>query len=213
LPGITGGEKKATLDAGGTRVLCEAPRIAITADVADSSLMTAMISYAHARLSDARVSDTVAEGVISNGRICQAGWFRHDENEIVAAVVDLICTAAGMEASLSEQLHVIRYGPGGQYRPHFDSYDLDSERGRQCTARRGQRTHSAILYLNDGIVGGATKFPKLGLEIPPRAGAVLAFENCVRGTVLRHENSLHAGGPVEAGEKWIATLWFRQRPA
>lgn len=36
------------------------------------------------------------------------------------------------------------------------------------------------------------------------------FENCARGTVVRHENSLHAGAPVEEGEKWLATLWFRE---
>jgi prolyl 4-hydroxylase len=41
----------------------------------------------------------------------------------------------------------------------------------------------------------------------------LTFENCIRGTVIRDENSLHAGAPVEGGEKWIATLWFRELPA
>jgi prolyl 4-hydroxylase len=185
----------------------------MTADVVDTRLLAMMISGARARLSIARVSDPVAGGVTSKARTCHAGWFRHDENETVKAVVDLICAAVGMDASLGEQLHVIRYGVGGEYRPHLDSYDLDSETGRRCTMRRGQRTHTAILYLNNDLTGGATAFPRLGLQIPPTAGAVLAFENCVRGTVLRDEKSLHASTPVEQGEKWIATLWFRQRIA
>lgn len=182
-------------------------------EVVDACLLSTLISAAQAHLSTARVSDAAAGGVVSQGRICRAGWLRHDENATVRAVVDLICAAAGMDASLGEQLHVIQYGVGGGYRPHFDSYDLDSERGRRCTMRRGQRTHTAILYLNSVIQGGATTFPKLGLQIAPTVGAVLAFENCVHGTVVRDENSLHASAPVEEGEKWIATLWFRQRAA
>lgn len=119
----------------------------------------------------------------------------------VRAVLDAISAAAGMDSRFAEQLHVIRYPLGGQYKPHFNGYRLDTEIGQRCiTRRRGQRTRTAILYLNDGMTGGATIFPRPGLEIPPAGGAVLTFATCVRGTVVHVENSLHAGAPVEEGE-------------
>ena len=171
-----------------------------------------MITLARPRLNAALVSNAGA-GAPSKGRTCHTCWFQHDANPTVRDIVDAMSTAAGMKACLGEQLHVICYTVGGQYRPHFDSYVVDSETGRRCTRKRGQRTHTAILYLNEDMTGGATVFPRLGLEIPPAAGSVLTFENCARGTVVRDENSLHAGAPVESGEKWIATLWFRELAA
>jgi prolyl 4-hydroxylase len=213
LPGTTANERKVkALDVSQAQVLCDAPRVVLTLAAVDPLLVTKMISVARPRLSAALVSDA-GTGSASNGRTCHACWFPHDADPTVRAVVDGISAAAGMDSRFGEQLHVIRYTVGGQYKPHFDGYRLDTQTGQRCTRRRGQRTHTAILYLNDGMTGGATIFPRLGLEIPAAGGAVLTFENCVRGTVLRDESSLHAGAPVEEGEKWIATLWFRELAA
>jgi prolyl 4-hydroxylase len=194
------------------QVLCETPRVTLTAGVISAELAARMRHIAMPRLSPALVSEA-ATGTASDGRTCHACWFPHDANPTVRAIVEATSAVAGLEASLAEQLHIIRYTAGGQYRPHFDAYRTDTETGRRCTRRRGQRTHTAILYLNNGEGGGATVFPRLGIEVPAVIGTVLAFENCVRGTVTRDEKSLHAGAPVEKGEKWIATLWFRERAA
>lgn len=192
-----------------TQVLCDAPRVAVTAEAVNSRLPPKMISLARPRLNAALVSDS-GTGTPSEGRTCYACWFLHDADPVVRMIVGAMSAAAGINASLGEQLHVIRYTVGGQYRPHFDSYIVDSETGRRCTRRRGQRTHTDILFLNDDMIGGATVFPRLGIEVLPADGSVLTFENCVQGTTIRDENSLHAGAPVEEGEKWIATLWFRE---
>ncbi len=73
----------------------------------------------------------------------------------------------------------------------------------------GQRLATLIVYLNEVEAGGATVFPKLGLQLRPKRGAAAYF--------LSHEpdgrinpSNLHAGAPVEAGEKWIATFWLRE---
>ena len=125
-----------------------------------------MISVARPRMSAALVSNA-GTSTTSSGRTCHACWFRHDAGPTVRAVLDAISAAAGMDSRFGEQLHVIRYPLGGQYKPHFDGYRLDTEIGQRCiTRRRGQRTRTAILYLNDGMTGGATIFPRPGLEIP-----------------------------------------------
>ena len=73
----------------------------------------------------------------------------------------------------------------------------------------GNRTRTVCVYLNAVEAGGATTFPVPGLSIDPLPGRAVVFDN------LTHDgspdpDSLHAGTPVEAGEKWLATLWIRQ---
>ena len=65
-------------------------------------------------------------------------------------------------------------------------------------------------YLNDVEAGGATRFPVADVTVPPRAGAAIAFRN-LTADGQPDPDSLHAGLPVERGEKWLATLWLRQR--
>jgi prolyl 4-hydroxylase len=111
----------------------------------------------------------------------------------------------------AESYQVVHYGPGQEYRAHFDGWDAGTDRGKRCMERGGQRLVTTLLYLNHVEAGGATGFPKLELNVNPLPGSLLLFHNCHPGTNLRHELSLHGGLPVNAGEKWAANLWFRER--
>lgn len=73
----------------------------------------------------------------------------------------------------------------------------------------GQRIATLIMYLNDVEAGGSTVFPEVGLDVLPRRGNAVYFAYCTETGVL-DPRSLHGGSPVGAGEKWIATKWFRQ---
>jgi prolyl 4-hydroxylase len=191
-------------------VLCESPRVILAIGVVSTELTSALVALAEPRICRALVSGEDG-GTFSSGRSCEVTWLMHDEDPVVRSVVDTVANVAGLDSRLAERLQIIRYSKGGEYKPHFDSYDLTTERGRRCTAGRGQRTRTALLYLNDGFEGGATRFPRLGLEVRPLRGAVLTFDNCQIGGTLRDDKSLHAGLPVEDGEKWVGTLWFRER--
>jgi len=57
--------------------------------------------------------------------------------------------------------------------------------------------------------GGATAFPKAGVTVQPKSGRAVVFDN-LREDGSPEPDSLHAGLPVERGEKWLATLWIRQ---
>jgi len=62
----------------------------------------------------------------------------------------------------------------------------------------------ASITARDGI------FPDIGLSVTPKKGAVVYFEYCNSQNQV-DRLTLHAGKPVVAGEKWIATKWMRQR--
>ncbi len=74
----------------------------------------------------------------------------------------------------------------------------------------GQRVATLVMYLNDVEAGGSTVFPEVGLDVLPRRGHAVYFAYTTEEGQL-DKRSLHGGSPVSAGEKWIATKWFRQR--
>lgn len=116
--------------------------------------------------------------------------------------------AAGAELVQAEPLEIMRYGPGEQYRPHRDYLPqsaLDADR-----PAAGQRRTTICVYLSTPDAGGETDFPRVGVRVPARAGDALVFDNLYPDG-RPDPDSLHAGLPVQQGEKWLATLWIRQR--
>lgn len=116
--------------------------------------------------------------------------------------------SARMELTHGEQLIVLRYRPGEEYRPHRDYRPpaaLENDR-----PQAGNRTRTICVYLNNVDAGGETEFPLASVRISPQAGRAVVFDNLLpSGTP--DPRSLHAGLPVERGEKWLATLWLRQK--
>ncbi|KQY52793.1 hypothetical protein ASD14_06065 [Lysobacter sp. Root494] len=118
-----------------------------------------------------------------------------------------MATAAGMPLSHAEHLIVLRYRPGEEYRPHRDYRPPASIEHDRPDAGNRQRT--ICVYLNEPEAGGETEFPVAGLKIAPRAGRAVIFDN-LHADGRPDTDSLHAGLPVQQGEKWLATLWIRQ---
>lgn len=130
------------------------------------------------------------------------------EDLALRAVQLRIARAARMELAHAEQLIVLRYAPGEQYRPHRDYLNASSLAADRPDA--GNRVRTICVYLNDVEAGGETGFPAANLSIAPRAGCAVVFDNLhVDGRP--DVDSLHAGLPVQRGEKWLATLWLRER--
>jgi prolyl 4-hydroxylase len=124
----------------------------------------------------------------------QEGPALHALNRRLAAV-------SGTDVRQGESLQVLRYRPGQEYKPHFDALAGESN----------QRILTVLVYLNDDYQGGETLFLKTGLRFKGRRGDALLFRNT--GPDGRaDEQAQHAGLPVTAGEKIIASRWIRARP-
>ncbi len=91
------------------------------------------------------------------------------------------------------------------------AFDLQGDPGSAVhLAKGGQRVSTMVIYLNDVEEAGETTFPDVGLSVTPKKGAAVYFEYCNSQNQV-DPLTLHAGAPVAAGEKWIATKWMRQR--
>jgi prolyl 4-hydroxylase len=124
-----------------------------------------------------------------------------NEDLVVNALNRRIAAATATDYAAGEPLHILRYTPGQEFRPHLDA----------ISGADNQREWTALIYLNDGFGGGETVFPELGITTLGRPGDCLVFRVCApNGTPdLRLR---HAGLPVTSGVKWLASRWIRQQP-
>ncbi|MBU8976098.1 2OG-Fe(II) oxygenase [Lysobacter sp. MMG2] len=129
------------------------------------------------------------------------------EDLSLRAVQLRMAAAAGVPLDHAEHLVVLRYEPGQEYRPHRDYRPPSSIEADRPQA--GNRLRTICVYLNEVEAGGQTEFPVAGLQVQPRPGRAVIFDN-LHPDGSPDVDSLHAGLPVEHGVKWLATLWLRQ---
>ena len=145
----------------------------------------------------------------SEGRTGSNHWLKYDEDDVVQSVGQRISDIVGLPLEYAESMQIIHYGPEQEYRPHFDAFNLSLPKGQRAAKWGGQRLVTALVYLNKVEAGGATQFPKLGITVPALPGRMVIFHNTTHDISGPHPLSLHAGMPVEAGEKWAFNMWFR----
>ena len=132
-------------------------------------------------------------------------------NPLVADVEHRIAALLGLDLNLSEPPQGQRYAPGQEFKAHTDTFEPGGYDFYLYTAQRGQRTWTAMIYLNEPEDGGATRFKTIGKTIRPETGKLLAWNNLLpdgRPNVA----TLHQGMKVRRGTKYIITKWFRERP-
>lgn len=123
------------------------------------------------------------------------------ENPAVHALNRRIAAASGTQVAQGEPLQIISYRPGQEYRPHTDA----------LVGTDNQRILTMLIYLTTDYTGGETSFLPNGPKVKGGKGDALLFSNAdVAGRP--DPSSRHAGLPVTAGRKLIASRWIRQRP-
>ena len=145
---------------------------------------------------------TVALTSVKDGKVRQSDTAWLDTDDVV---IDRVCRRLLRDCDRPfencEQLQVVRYKPGGFYKPHQDAFQETTNR----------RMYTFIIGLNDGYEGGETSFPNLDKKFKLRQGDVLLFDTLDNYGMIA-KGALHAGTPVVSGEKWIANLWVHTHP-
>jgi len=117
----------------------------------------------------------------------------------------------GIEANHGEVIQGQRYAPSQQFRAHYDFFNTTADYWPTEAERGGQRSWTAMGYLNAVEAGGATEFPRVPVSVPPQPGALLVWNNMGRDG-RPNPLTIHAGLPVERGIKYVVTKWYRVRP-
>jgi prolyl 4-hydroxylase len=116
----------------------------------------------------------------------------------------------GVDPATGETIQGQRYLPGQQFQAHTDWFPANTPYWEQEKDRGGQRSITAMAFLNPVEEGGTTEFPRLGVSIKPQPGALLIWNNADPEGVP-NPWTIHAGRPVIKGAKYIITKWYRAR--
>jgi prolyl 4-hydroxylase len=132
-------------------------------------------------------------------------------NPLVADVQSRLADVTGIPRSHGEPLQGQRYAPGQEFRPHTDSFNPGGADYFMHCAEAGQRSWTAMVYLNQPEEGGATRFKAVGKTIQPEAGKLLIWNNLLSDG-SPNAATLHQGMRVRRGTKYVLTQWYRERP-
>jgi len=116
----------------------------------------------------------------------------------------------GIDPDFGETVQGQRYAPGQEFRAHRDWFDPTAPYWQEQERRGGQRSWTAMIFLNDVASGGDTCFPDLGVSIPPQRGTLLTWNNMHPDGTPNLE-TLHAATPPVEATKYVITKWYRAR--
>ncbi|TSE28300.1 2OG-Fe(II) oxygenase superfamily protein [Tepidimonas thermarum] len=185
------------------------PRLAVLGNLLSAEECDALIQAAAPRLKRSRTVQTQTGGEELNAdRTSDGMFFRRGESPLIQRIEARLARLVHWPVENGEGLQVLRYGPGAQYKPHYDYFDPAAPGTPRILERGGQRVATLVMYLNEPVRGGGTVFPDVGLEVMPQRGHAVFF---AYDEPHPSTHTLHGGAPVLEGEKWVATKWLRER--
>lgn len=193
----------------------ERPRIAVVDGLLSADECRLLVAAAQPILAKSMVNDPqTGESVANPIRTSSEAGFNPVTEDLALRIVQLrLAAAAGVDLPNAEHLIVLRYTPGQEYRPHRDY--IAPRALEDDNPGAGNRARTICVYLNAPEAGGETEFPMAGIRVAPKPGRAAIFDNMAFDAAhpdgRPDPESLHAGLPVVRGEKWLATLWLRQR--
>ena len=135
-------------------------------------------------------------GRVSNHKLtyrkARVTWLK-TQSPLVDKIKNDVAELTGYPVENQEDFHFVKYNTDGEYKVHTDGKD---------------RPKTALVYLNDGFVGGETEFPKLNIIIKPEIGKLVIWDNTLEDG-SGDPNSLHAVLPIIAVNKYIAVICIR----
>jgi prolyl 4-hydroxylase len=196
-------------------VLCRLnrPNAALLSNVFSEEECAELIQYATSKglknsgVVDAETGKSIDHEARTSTSVCMTRF----ETPLVEKLEKRLAELTGWPVENGEGLQILRYEIGQQYKPHFDWFDPKKVGGVAHLARGGQRVATTVVYLSIPEDGGGTKFSEVGLEVNPRVGGAIFF-NDVDEFGEPEKISLHSGTPVIKGYKIVATYWQRERP-
>ena len=154
-----------------------------------------------------RKANTLGEN-IDGYRKADNSWI-YDSTPLTQKIKNYISKESGLPVENQEEIHIVKYEIGGEYKPHHDYFHPNTDYYDTSMGKSGNRPFSFLVYLNHDFTGGETEFPNKRIKITPRQGRLLIWRNMNEDGTLDPE-SFHAGLPVKTETKYIAIVWVRE---
>src|SRR3546814_2501840 len=97
-----------------------------------------------------------------------------------------------VDPACGETIQGQRYAVGQQFKPHHDFFFTSEAYWPEQEKHGGQRTWTAMMFLNAVDEGGQTQFPEAKVRISPRKGNLLVWNNLADRGADRKSTSLNS---------------------
>jgi prolyl 4-hydroxylase len=154
-----------------------------------------------------RIADDLGDAAFRTSETCDL-----DSNDALVAAIDARISAfLGADPAFGEPIQGQRYAVGQEFKAHTDYFEPNGTDFERYCAHSGQRTWTAMIYLNEPQAGGATRFKTIDKIVRPETGKLLAWNN-LDAYGRPNGATLHQGMKVRSGVKYVVTKWYRERP-
>ena len=202
---MAGPAQKLAAASGVQRVPTRELELFIVRDFLGEDLCSALIERIDQHRRPSTIADDVGIAEFRTSETCDLDRL----DPVVAEVDSKIADLLGLSLENGEPLQGQRYAPGQEFKPHTDTFEPGGYDFYVHTADQGQRTWTAMIYLNEPEDGGATRFKTIGKTIQPERGKLLAWNNLLPDG-RPNPATLHQGMKVRRGTKYVLTKWFRE---
>lgn len=159
-----------------------------------------------------QTSPTVGVGKEARAQRTSTTWY-HAYEKVPAFLTKASALMGLTNVDGWEEIQTVRYRRQEHFSWHLDALGQDAL--SQNTS--GQRIATLLVYLTEGVEGGATMFRDMGIQVKPRRGSALLFFPAAGGLpgCPPDFRTLHCGQVVAESspeDKWIGQIWLRPRP-
>ena len=173
----------------------------------DAGACAGLVAMIDAQRRPSTVSDFNGDAAFRTSETCDLAA----ADPLVAAVDAALTAFTGLDPLLGEPLQGQRYAVGQEFKAHTDYFEPNGvDYDRYCSVA-GNRTWTAMVYLNEPEAGGATRFKAVDKTIQPETGKLVCWDNR-RADGSLNPATIHHGMKVRAGTKYVITKWYRERP-
>ncbi|HEX7849803.1 MAG TPA: 2OG-Fe(II) oxygenase [Sphingomonas sp.] len=173
----------------------------------DAGMCRDLVALIDSQRRPSTVSDYNGDDAFRTSETC-------DLDAAIPLIADLerrIMAFIGLDPAHGEPIQGQRYAVGQEFKGHTDYFEPDGIDFHKYTSVAGNRTWTAMIYLNEPDAGGATRFRTIDKIVQPETGKLLCWNN-LRPDGSPNPSTIHQGMKVRAGTKYVITKWFRERP-
>lgn len=150
---------------------------------------------------------------VSDYRTSEHMFLQKRQNNLVSNIEEKVAQYTRFPVENQEGIQIAHYLPGKYYKSHFDYVDPTWSGVSGFLARGGNRVMTFMIYLNtipEGY-GGETHFDRAGMLVRPDMGKACIWYNLFPNMTIDPSTQHEGRPPKEPYEKWIATIWVRER--
>lgn len=178
----------------------------IRRDFLSAEECAAVIAMIDANRRPSQIADDIGDYAFRTSETCDFDT----QHPLIRTLDARIADYLGQDVGLGEPMQGQRYAVGQEFKLHTDYFEPDGPDYQRFCGITGQRTWTAMIYLNEPAAGGATRFKMIDKIVQPETGKLLCWSNMRDGRP--NPDTLHHGMKVRAGVKYVITKWFRERP-